>query len=627
MCMPAAGGGPFGPASVPPRALVARSQANPARRATLLTLPPSAGVELPDRAPQPGSDPATGVPPIGRLLQLGGLAAGIAPGVNRSASAARRAETQRSATAPLVPSDLPQTTPRSDVPGDARSDGRLILKQVSAGTLGAADAMVRFEELLSRRGVTPAKRQELNLSFGENLARAVRRRFSAHDALRELRRSDVSPSRNLAQPAERDADASIRARSVGGLEVLDTNVAPSGAAAGRALGPGELRPDEVVEPFDDEISDLGRERLEQLKIASVLDPIGFRRRIAATIVEAMGHAQAERLSNRASSPTLYRRHIARAFGFAIAASSLTGDQTFIDAVLSPAADLPAVGAFRGLANVGRGLLAENGGVPLTTQTIANQVGQVFAQQLNLEAGTQVGASDPLAALLGIGGASIARGLGAGIGARGAQSRAGRSVGVLRPFTLTHARVVEARARRRRLRAARARQADGPVNPNEWTKPYKFSSLFSGSTTGDHGSLRKNMLADKDLGLPDDDTWQAHHIVPWRLRRHRLILRLGMNMNNSQNGLALPRFRGGNLSEHEGSHDGYDTAFKEIVDRIDRLPRSSENKRALLVEVIDRTRNDLIGGLPQIKIGKGGTEEAWRRVFDRYSREMGLFHIR
>ena len=107
----------------------------------------------------------------------------------------------------------------------------------------------------------------------------------------------------------------------------------------------------------------------------------------------------------------------------------------------------------------------------------------------------------------------------------------------------------------------------------------------------------------------------------------MILRLGMNMNNSQNGLPLPRFRGGNLSEHEGSHDGYDAAFEEIVDRIERLRRTSEHKRVLLVEVIDRTRNDLIGGLPQIKRGKGGTEEAWRRVFDRYSREMGLFHNR
>ena len=182
MCMPAAGGGPFGPASVPPRSPAARAQTIPARRATRLTLPSSVEATSPDLTSQPGSNPAIGMQPIGRLLQLSGLSAGSASGVSRSAPVSERAGAPQSARPPLTPDLLP----RSDVPGDARSDGRLILKQVAAGTLGAADAMVRFEELLSRRGVSPAKRQELNLSFGENLARAVRRRFSAHDVLREL---------------------------------------------------------------------------------------------------------------------------------------------------------------------------------------------------------------------------------------------------------------------------------------------------------------------------------------------------------------------------------------------------------------------------------------------------------
>ena len=185
MCMPATGGGPFGPASVPPRSPAARQGAASARRATRLTLPLPERSTSPDLASQPRSNGLAAAEPVGRLLQLGGLAAGLAPGAGRAVPGLRTAQAPQSETAPAAPGARPRAL-RPDVVGDASADGLLILKQVSEGKLGPADAMVSFEELLSHRNVSPAARRELNLTFGENLARAIRRRFSIHDALQEV---------------------------------------------------------------------------------------------------------------------------------------------------------------------------------------------------------------------------------------------------------------------------------------------------------------------------------------------------------------------------------------------------------------------------------------------------------
>ena len=163
--------------------------------------------------------------------------------------------------------------------------------------------------------------------------------------------------------------------------------------------------------------------------------------------------------------------------------------------------------------------------------------------------------------------------------------------------------------------------------NEWTRHLDYENLFSGGTEGTRRWLRRNMLKDKALGLEAFTGWQANHIVPWQQREHPLITRLGMDVNNPQNGIALPVDRAGNLSIHDGSHSHYSEQIKVVLDRIESLPMSDAQKRDLLAEVIERTRQVLLSGLPQIMSKFGGTDEAWRRFFDRVSEDMGLFHNR
>ena len=184
MCIPAMGGGPFGPASVLPRPPASRTRTDTARRSTRLTLPPAEGAAPPGltRPPQPGS--AAAALPIGRLLQLGGLAAGAAQGASRTAPASRTAQVPQPV--PATPSPVPQA-PRANMAADAGSDGRLILKQVAQGKMRPVDAILGFEDLLARRNVSPDARRELTLTFGESLARATRQRFSVHRAMQQLR--------------------------------------------------------------------------------------------------------------------------------------------------------------------------------------------------------------------------------------------------------------------------------------------------------------------------------------------------------------------------------------------------------------------------------------------------------
>ena len=100
--------------------------------------------------------------------------------------------------------------------------------------------------------------------------------------------------------------------------------------------------------------------------------------------------------------------------------------------------------------------------------------------------------------------------------------------------------------------------------------------------------------------------------------------LGMNINDPNNGVPLPVERAGNLSEHRGSHKEYNKAFRMLLNRIESASLSDAEKRDLLVEAIERARQGLLSGEPQIMPSLGGTADVWESFFRRVGRDIGFF---
>lgn len=105
--------------------------------------------------------------------------------------------------------------------------------------------------------------------------------------------------------------------------------------------------------------------------------------------------------------------------------------------------------------------------------------------------------------------------------------------------------------------------------------------------------------------------------------HALVLRLGLNLNDAQNGVPLSEGRAGTMSPHKGPHPGYNVAFKSFLDRIENMTVSDNQKREWLAETIERMRQALFSGLPQIMLRNGGTPEAWNVFFERLGNDLQI----
>jgi hypothetical protein len=106
---------------------------------------------------------------------------------------------------------------------------------------------------------------------------------------------------------------------------------------------------------------------------------------------------------------------------------------------------------------------------------------------------------------------------------------------------------------------------GPVSRK--TLPSGSSGTFPvtlGKTTG--GS---SLVLGHNIGIPKTGGWAAHHIIPSELKDHRALRKIGMNMDQVSNGMALPTKPGlhPNLPLHAGSHPSYTKAMKKQLDEI------------------------------------------------------------
>ncbi|MED1909073.1 AHH domain-containing protein, partial [Cytobacillus firmus] len=156
------------------------------------------------------------------------------------------------------------------------------------------------------------------------------------------------------------------------------------------------------------------------------------------------------------------------------------------------------------------------------------------------------------------------------------------------------------------------------------------------TTGDPTKLGKNLL--ESMGIPRSTSWkgyQAQHIIPSQLNKHPVIKKIGMEMNDSTNGIFLPiPFEDvSGLSRHRGFHSVYNNGVRKQLDKMDvnqdtavlekqvyelqqRLKKGVENGLPLYKTKINNIEEFYKSGknneLPVWNRGGGATEELWER---------------
>ncbi|WP_240456674.1 AHH domain-containing protein [Virgibacillus halodenitrificans] len=149
-------------------------------------------------------------------------------------------------------------------------------------------------------------------------------------------------------------------------------------------------------------------------------------------------------------------------------------------------------------------------------------------------------------------------------------------------------------------------------------------------------MGKNLL--DSMGLPRSSSWkgyQAQHIIPSQLNKHPVIKKIGMDMNDSTNGIFLPVPFDDviGLSRHRGYHSVYNNVVRKNLDKMDvnkdvavlekqvyelqqKLKKGVENGLPLYKTKIKSIEQFYKSGnynkLPIWNRGGGATEELWER---------------
>lgn len=89
--------------------------------------------------------------------------------------------------------------------------------------------------------------------------------------------------------------------------------------------------------------------------------------------------------------------------------------------------------------------------------------------------------------------------------------------------------------------------------------------------GDSTKLGKNMM--ESMGLPGESNWtgyQAQHIIPAETANHPVLQRVGMDLDDTSNGLFLRTHADdiSAMSRHRGYHSIYNEFVKTQLDAMD-----------------------------------------------------------
>lgn len=114
---------------------------------------------------------------------------------------------------------------------------------------------------------------------------------------------------------------------------------------------------------------------------------------------------------------------------------------------------------------------------------------------------------------------------------------------------------------------------------------------------------------KALGITPKSGYQAHHIIPVECKSHRTLNKIGFDLDQPKNGIALPSRPG--LSKDLPVHNGYHSSYSSAVKRdLDAIPADlSEAETAKRVNaVIRKYRKMLESGKP---LYDNGAPNAWK----------------
>ncbi len=151
-------------------------------------------------------------------------------------------------------------------------------------------------------------------------------------------------------------------------------------------------------------------------------------------------------------------------------------------------------------------------------------------------------------------------------------------------------------RRHRARRGLYSSKNSPLYSSKKNSPLysskKSSSLYS-STRKSSLSFSKEriyfssrQILRKRLGITSKSL-QAHHIIPYSLRNHPVLKKIGFDINNKINGMALPK------AIHRGNHPSYTQAVKKELDKIPRNLSADETKNKVL-NIISKARKEIEG---------------------------------
>jgi hypothetical protein len=126
------------------------------------------------------------------------------------------------------------------------------------------------------------------------------------------------------------------------------------------------------------------------------------------------------------------------------------------------------------------------------------------------------------------------------------------------------------------------------------------------------TIRAN-LEKSGIPLPPGGKWQAHHIVPWQLRDHPVVVfvreKFGWSMNSAENAVALPTTTAdagkvaGKVATHSGSHAIY---TMEVANDLDNLQTAWNNYSPVKIyskfqAILDRNRARMISELAGVPL--------------------------
>ncbi|WP_440970072.1 T7SS effector LXG polymorphic toxin [Peribacillus frigoritolerans] len=133
------------------------------------------------------------------------------------------------------------------------------------------------------------------------------------------------------------------------------------------------------------------------------------------------------------------------------------------------------------------------------------------------------------------------------------------------------------------------------------------------TGGNSNKLGKNMM--EDMGLKRSTKWsgyQAQHIIPSEMAKNPIIQKIGMNFDDSSNGIFLrvPDNDISTMSRHRGYHSVYNEVVERALNKMD-INQSVNSLQKDVYELKNNLRKLQENGLP-LYPSQGATVELWER---------------